>query len=167
MIKIKGTEANAVAVNDEGVIFKVTTDLEEDDTVFVEYPPFSTVESLHDCGQSNTLSSRSSIGLDQVSTCYPTAITRDSTIQCGPSVSSIYNSSLIWELCIRTSHLEICLLIPKPRNSSSSTLTGLHMARGAYNRVAMMSLASPSPYTSSLPVTHSSHTFLTGIDISA
>lgn len=42
-------EASAVTVNDDGLISKVTTDLEDDDTVFVGYLPFSAVESLHDC----------------------------------------------------------------------------------------------------------------------
>jgi hypothetical protein len=42
-------EVRAVTVDDEGLISKVSTDLEEDDTVFIGYLPFSTIESLHGC----------------------------------------------------------------------------------------------------------------------
>jgi len=42
-------EVRAVTVDDEGLICEVSTDQEEDDTMFIGYLPFSTTESLHDC----------------------------------------------------------------------------------------------------------------------
>jgi hypothetical protein len=42
-------EVRAVTVDDEGLISEVSTDLVEDDTMFVGYLPFSITESLHDC----------------------------------------------------------------------------------------------------------------------
>jgi len=40
---------HAVTVDDEGLISGVSTDVEEDDTMFIAYLPFSTAESLQDC----------------------------------------------------------------------------------------------------------------------
>jgi len=42
-------EVRAVTVDDEGLISEVSTDLEQDDTVFIGYLHFSTIGSLHDC----------------------------------------------------------------------------------------------------------------------
>ncbi|KAI1127942.1 kinase-like domain-containing protein [Nemania abortiva] len=42
-------EVRSVTVDDDGLITQVSTDPEEDDTPFMGYHPFSTVESLHDC----------------------------------------------------------------------------------------------------------------------
>jgi hypothetical protein len=42
-------EVHAVTVNDDGLISQVSTDLEDDDTPFVGYIPFSTIESLIGC----------------------------------------------------------------------------------------------------------------------
>ncbi|KAI8952197.1 kinase-like domain-containing protein [Xylaria longipes] len=42
-------EVRAVTVDDDGLISQVDTDPKEDDTIFIGYLPFSTVESLHDC----------------------------------------------------------------------------------------------------------------------
>lgn len=42
-------KVRAVTVDDEGLISEVSTDLEEDDTMFIGYLPFSTAASLHDC----------------------------------------------------------------------------------------------------------------------
>ncbi|KAF1952496.1 hypothetical protein CC80DRAFT_495299 [Byssothecium circinans] len=42
-------EVRAVTVDDEGLISEVSTDLEEDDTIYIAYLPFSAAESLHDC----------------------------------------------------------------------------------------------------------------------
>ncbi|KAJ8125736.1 hypothetical protein O1611_g7902 [Lasiodiplodia mahajangana] len=42
-------EVRAVTVNDEGLITNISTDLEDDETPFIGYHPFSAVESLHGC----------------------------------------------------------------------------------------------------------------------
>ncbi|RDL37625.1 Uncharacterized protein BP5553_05058 [Venustampulla echinocandica] len=42
-------EVRAVTVDDDGLLTGVSTDPEEDDTMFVAYLPFSTVKSLADC----------------------------------------------------------------------------------------------------------------------
>jgi len=42
-------KVSAVTVDDEGLISEISTDLDEDDTMFIGYPPFSTTESLQDC----------------------------------------------------------------------------------------------------------------------
>jgi len=42
-------EIRAVTVDDEGLISGLSTDLEEDGTMFIGYPSFLTTEPLHDC----------------------------------------------------------------------------------------------------------------------
>ncbi|KAI0101589.1 hypothetical protein GGR51DRAFT_529470 [Nemania sp. FL0031] len=42
-------KVTAVTVDDDGLLTQVSTDPEEDDTPFIGYRPFSTVESLHGC----------------------------------------------------------------------------------------------------------------------
>ncbi|CRL18232.1 Tyrosine-protein kinase, active site [Penicillium camemberti] len=42
-------EVRAITVDDDGLLTKVSTDLEEDDTMFIAYPPFSLCGSLSDC----------------------------------------------------------------------------------------------------------------------
>lgn len=42
-------KVRAVTVDDEGRILETSTNLEEDDTVFIGYLPFSSTESLHGC----------------------------------------------------------------------------------------------------------------------
>ncbi|KAF2254154.1 hypothetical protein BU26DRAFT_417711, partial [Trematosphaeria pertusa] len=42
-------EVRAVTVNNEELISKVSTDLEEDNTFFIRYLPFSTTKLLYDC----------------------------------------------------------------------------------------------------------------------
>ena len=42
-------EIRAITVDDDGLLTGVSTDPEEDDTIFLAYPPFSMCESLADC----------------------------------------------------------------------------------------------------------------------
>jgi serine/threonine protein kinase len=42
-------EVTAVTVDDDGLLVGISTDPEEDDTMFIAYLPFSSVESLADC----------------------------------------------------------------------------------------------------------------------
>lgn len=42
-------EVRAITVDDDGLLTELSTDLEEDDTMFIAYPPLSLCESLSDC----------------------------------------------------------------------------------------------------------------------
>ncbi|KAL1896951.1 uracil permease [Ceratocystis pirilliformis] len=108
------SKVRAAMVDDEGLISKISTNPEDDDTVFVGYLPFSTTESLHSCRtiQFSKLQELGRLGLSSRKVCFTESFQQYLVFPFGATFLGCF---FPWRASVRVVFTEIPRLIHSSR----------------------------------------------------